>query len=185
MKRVLALLVIIFSLMMAVAFTNEENASANASKIGIDDNQYYSEKMQNNFINIQIGDYLFTATLVYNSTTEALKEMLLEGPITIVMRDYANMEKVGSFGTNLPRNDESITTEAGDLILYKGSAFVIYYESNSWNFTRIGKINNVTKEELKEALGSGDVTVTLSLNPNILRLNAVPLPLNTFRMAGR
>jgi len=163
MKRDLALLFIIVSLMMAAAFSNkkalsysssnEENVSTSASEI--DDNQDNSEEMQNNLINIQIGDYSFTATLVYNSTTETLKEMLSEGPITINMRDYANMEKVGSFDTNLPRNDESITTEAGDLILYQGSAFVIYYESNSWNFTRIGKINNVTKEELKEALGNG------------------------------
>lgn len=172
MKRDLALLFIIVLLMMALAFSNQnavsgssankENASTNASEI--DDNQDNSEEMQNNLMNIQIGDYSFTATLVYNSTTETLKEMLSEGPITIDMRDYANMEKVGSFGVNLPRNDESITTEAGDLILYHGSAFVIYYESNSWNFTRIGKINDVTKEELKEALGIGNVTVTLSLN---------------------
>lgn len=91
-------------------------------------------------------------------------EMLQNGPITIDMRDYGNMEKVGSLGTDLPRNDEQITTESGDLILYQGNAFVIYYAPNSWNFTRLGKINNVTQEELKEALGTGDVKVTLSLD---------------------
>jgi hypothetical protein len=80
------------------------------------------------------------------------------------MRDYGNMEKVGSLGTSLPRNDEQITTEPGDLILYQGSAFVIYYAPNSWNFTRLGKINGVTQEELKEILGTGDVEVTLSLD---------------------
>jgi hypothetical protein len=79
------------------------------------------------------------------------------------MRDYGSMEKVGSLVTDLPRNDQQITTEAGDIILYQGNAFVIYYAPNSWNFTRLGKIENVTSEKLKEILGYGNVTITLSL----------------------
>lgn len=122
------------------------------------------EEKKHNRMKLQIGESVFTATLVDNSTTDALREMLAQGSITIHMRDYGNMEKVGSFGTDLPRNDEQITTEAGDLILYQGNAFVIYYAPNSWNFTRIGKIDDVVAEELEEALGSGDVTVTLSRN---------------------
>jgi hypothetical protein len=73
------------------------------------------------------------------------------------------MEKVGDLGTSLPRNDEQITTEPGDLILYQGNALVIYYAPNSWNFTRLGKIDGITKDELTNILGSGNVTVTLSL----------------------
>lgn len=118
---------------------------------------------EDNRMNIQIGDYVLTATLVENSSVEALKEALSEGPITINMRDYESMEKVGSLGMDLPRNDEQITTEAGDIILFQGSAFVIYYAPNSWNFTRLGKVDNVTVEELKEILGDGSVTITLSL----------------------
>ena len=83
--------------------------------------------------------------------------------MTISMRDYGDMEKVGDIGTSLPTNDEQITTEAGDLILYMGSAFVIYYAPNSWNFTRLGKIDNITVQELKNILGDGSVEVTLSL----------------------
>lgn len=123
-----------------------------------------AEEADNSHMKLQIGEYIFTATLTDNSSTKALKAMLAEGPITINMRDYGNMEKVGPLGTNLPRNDEQITTEPGDLILYQGNALVIYYAPNSWNFTRIGKINDVTQEELKKALGKGDVKVTLSLD---------------------
>jgi hypothetical protein len=112
---------------------------------------------------ITIGNRELTATLARNSSTEALKELLKAGPITIRMRDYGNMEKVGGLGKNLPTNDERITTEPGDLILYQGNALVIYYAPNTWNFTRLGKINDVTPEELKRALGEGDVTVTLEL----------------------
>lgn len=114
-------------------------------------------------MNIQIGDHLLTAVLVENSSTEALIELLKEGPITIDMNDYASMEKVGPFPQSLPRNDEQISTDAGDLILYQGNSFVIYYDANSWNFTRLGKINDVTKQELRDILGSGSVTAVLSL----------------------
>ena len=122
-----------------------------------------SENMEDNAMKITAGDTTFMATLANNSSVEALKELLAEGPLTIDMSDYASMEKVGPIGTDLPRNDEQITTGAGDVILYQGNSLVIYYDTNSWNFTRIGKIEGVTGEELLEALGSGDVTVTFSL----------------------
>ena len=127
------------------------------------ENSGTNETSESNTLHIQVGETSFTATLVDNSSAQALKELLAEGPLTIDMSDYGNFEKVGSLGTTLPRNDEQITTEPGDLILYQGNSFVIYYDTNSWNFTRLGKINNATQAELKEALGDGDVTVTLSI----------------------
>jgi hypothetical protein len=57
-----------------------------------------------------------------------------------------------------------ITTSAGDLILYQGNMFVIYYAPNTYSFTRLGKIDNTTREVLLSVLGNGDVTVTLSMN---------------------
>lgn len=125
--------------------------------------QNHAEFMEINQMNIKIGEYTLKATLAENSSVDALKEVLAKGPITIDMRDYANMEKVGPLGMDLPRNDTQITTQAGDIILYQGSALVIYYEPNSWNFTRLGKINDVSAEELKKILGTGNVTITLSL----------------------
>ena len=127
------------------------------------DNQDNSTMLRNNQMNIQIGDAVLTATLVENSSVDALKEALSKGPITINMRDYGGMEKVGPLGMDLPTNNEQITTEAGDIILYQGNAFVIYYAPNSWNFTRLGRINNISAKELKEILGNGNVTITLSL----------------------
>ena len=113
-------------------------------------------------MNIKIGDTILTATMVDNSSVAALMNDLSKGPITVEMRDYGNMEKVGTLGKSYPTNDESITTEAGDIILYQGNALVIYYAPNSWSFTRLGKIDKVSKQELKNILGKGSVTVTLS-----------------------
>ena len=122
-----------------------------------------NENKEENIMKITAGDTVFTAELADNSSVEALKTLLEEGPLTIEMSDYASMEKVGPIGQDLPRNDEQISTDAGDIILYQGNSLVIYYGTNSWNFTRIGKINGVTKQELLDAFGDGDVTVTFSL----------------------
>lgn len=115
-----------------------------------------------NKINIQIGENVLTATLVENSSAEALLAMLEEGPLTIHMNDYAGMEKVGSIGKQLPTNDQHIKAKPCDLILYLGDSLVIYYEPNSWNFTRLGRIDNVNQKELKKILGRGDVTAVLT-----------------------
>ncbi len=117
-------------------------------------------------MNVKIGDKVLIATLADNSSADALKNALAKAPITIEMHDYGKMEKVGTLGQDFPRNDESITTEAGDIILYQGNALVIYYAPNSWNFTRLGKIDNITPQELKGILGKGNITVTLSLPHN-------------------
>lgn len=79
------------------------------------------------------------------------------------MNDYGNFEKEGNLGTTLPRNDTRITTGPGDIILYQGSSITIYYDTNTWSFTRLGKINGVTREQLLTALGKGSVRVTFSL----------------------
>jgi hypothetical protein len=115
-------------------------------------------------VNLQIGERRLTATLADNSSAEALARLLADGPVTVAMRDYGNMEKVGTLGTSLPTNDEQITTKPGDLILYQGNAFVIYYAPNSWNFTRLGRVDDISHAELKQVLGSGRVSVTLSLD---------------------
>ena len=112
---------------------------------------------------IQVGDTIFTATLADNSSVDALKELMADGSLTLKMSDYANMEKGADLGVTLPQNNEQMSTQAGDLILYQGRTLVIYYDTNSWSLTPIGKIDNVDAEALREALGTGDVTVTLSI----------------------
>ena len=113
---------------------------------------------------LTIGETVLTATLADNSSVKALEEKLKDGPIAIQMEDYARMEKVGNLPFHLPTNDQPITTRAGDLILYLGNSFVIYYAPNSWRFTRLGQIEGITAQELKKILGRDSVTVTLSLN---------------------
>ena len=116
---------------------------------------------------ITVGDKILTAVLSDNSSADAFKEILSSGPLTIDMSDYGNMEKVGPIGQSLPTNDEQITTAAGDIILYMGNSLAIYYDTNSWNFTKLGKIQDITQEELKEILGADNVAVTFSLEEEL------------------
>ena len=114
-------------------------------------------------MNIEINGHMLTATLENNSSANAFAELIKSAPLTVNMNDYGNFEKVGSLPESIPKNDEQITTEAGDIILYQGNQITIYYDENTWNFTRLGKIENITQAELKEILGAGSVSVTFSL----------------------
>ena len=114
-------------------------------------------------LNITANGKTITATLADNSSAAAFAEKLKSGSVTVTMQDYGNMEKVGPLGFTLPRNDESVTTGPGDVILYQGNNIVIYYDVNSWSLTRLGKVNDLTQAQLKDFLGAGSVTVTFSL----------------------
>lgn len=114
-------------------------------------------------MNVQVGSSTFTATLEENAAVDALIEMMQSSPVVIQMSDYSGFEKVGSLGTSLPASDSQTTTQAGDIVLYNGNQIVIFYGSNSWSYTRLGKIDDLSGWE--EALGSGDVQVTFSIAP--------------------
>lgn len=92
---------------------------------------------------------------------KAFAELLKSGPLTISVHDYGGFEKAGSFGTLLPRNDEQITTSAGDIILHQGNQITVYYAQNSWAFTRPGRVD--APDGLRKALGEGDVEITFQL----------------------
>ena len=118
--------------------------------------------MESNTIRLTIkGGKTFTATLENNASAQALKDRLSKGSITVEMNDYGDMEKVGF---SLPRTDRQTTTRPGDIILYLGNNLVIYYDTNSWNFTRIGRVNGInTRGEMLDLLGGvGKRTVTIS-----------------------
>ena len=112
-------------------------------------------------MNVQIGEYTFTATLEENAAVEELVEMMKEGPVTIQMDDYSGFEKVGSLGRSLTTSNSQTTTSAGDIVLYNGNNIVMFYGSNSWRYTRIGRIDDLSY--WKEALGKGSITAVFTI----------------------
>ena len=112
-------------------------------------------------LKITVGDRELLAAFEDNSSAEEFKALLAQGPVTVEMEDYGGFEKVGPLGTALTRNDTQITTEPGDIILYQGNQITIYYDTNTWSFTRLARINDPAG--LKEILGDGTVQVIFSL----------------------
>ena len=156
MKKLLLLITAIF-LLASTACANGSKGAKSSDKGELSDMK----------ISIQVtsdsGSHKLSATLADNSSAAAFYELLKKGAVAIKMRDYGNFEKVGPLGTTLPRNDTQITTTAGDIILYQGNQITIYYDTNSWNFTRLGKVDGVTQAELKKILGKGDVTAVFEI----------------------
>ena len=115
-------------------------------------------------INITIDGKTLPVLLVENEATRTLVAALQESPISYEADDYGGFEKVGDLGRSLPTSNQQITTEAGDVILYSGSQVVLFYGSNSWSYTRLGRIQYTTADELKSFLkaGQGRISVTLS-----------------------
>ena len=112
---------------------------------------------------LKVGGNTMTATLTDNEATRELTKLLEHGDITIRMSDYGGFEKVGALPQSLPTSNTQITTVPGDIMLYQGNQMVIFYGSNSWSYTRLGKIDEATASNIKQFLGNSDVTLTLSL----------------------
>ena len=117
-----------------------------------------------NTMNLKVNNSTMKVKLSDNAATKALVERLKEGAITYNAHDYGGFEKVGALGFSLPSNDTYITTEPGDIMLYTSNQLCIFFDSNSWEYTPIGKIEGMTKQQLKDAFGTGEVSITLSLD---------------------
>ena len=115
-----------------------------------------------NDMQMMIGETPVTVAWEDNASVEALRALAAEG-LTIEMSMYGGFEQVGSIGQSLPRDDQQTTTTSGDIVLYSGNQLVVFYGSNSWAYTRLGHITDQTPEQMKVLLGSGDVTITLSM----------------------
>ena len=118
-----------------------------------------------NEIKITVYKKTLSVKIEDNAATKALVDALRGASISYEANDYGGFERVGGLGRTLPSSDSQITTQPGDVVLYNSNQIVLFYGSNSWSYTRIGKIQYGTLEELKSFLqaGKGTVSVTLSL----------------------
>lgn len=118
--------------------------------------------MANAQINITANGQTVKLTLADNDATDALQKLLGNGPIKVSMSDYGGFEKVGELPQSLPSDDRQITTEPGDVMLYLGRNIVIFYGSNRWDYTPLGKIEGLGAEELKAFFSNNPIEITLS-----------------------
>ena len=153
--------------LLAVVCSGDEVGEANAQTPGA------QTKTQNiaetpttmDKVNITIGGVTKVIELVDNAATKALVGKLQEKSVTVKLNTNSNFEIWGSLGFSLPTSDEYINGQPGDVVLYNGSNICLFYGSNSYSYTRLGKINGLTADELKTFLkgGQNNISVTLSL----------------------
>lgn len=167
----LAMVMLMASGCGSTAAQTAKSSEAAGKRISKDDTDIQTETLSDtgaaeqdeDHFSIEINGTKMTAAFEQNSSADALRKLLAGGPVTVDLHDYGNFEKVGDLGISLPTNDQKITTSPGDIILYQGNQITIYYDQNTWNFTKLGEIEGLTQEELKEILGDGNVTAVFSL----------------------
>ena len=135
---------------------NDEIESNKETKVS---NEIKKNEEQN--MVMKIGDTSVDVTWEDNDSIKELNK-LAESGLSISMSMYGGFEQVGSIGQSISRNDVQMTTQSGDIVLYSGYQLVVFYGSNSWSYTKLGKIN-LSQKELEKLLGNGDVTITLVL----------------------
>ena len=105
-------------------------------------------------------------TLTNNSATQALVAKLQEASVTVTLNSSGGFEIWGALGFSLPTSNEQINAQPGDIVLYNGSNICMFYGTNSWNYTLLGKIDGLSESELRTFLKAGEsnISVTLSLS---------------------
>ncbi len=127
---------------------------------------------------ITIGEQTQSVTLANNDATRELVTALQNAPITVTLNDN-NFEIWGSLGRSLTTKNEQMTAQPGDVVLYNGSNICIFYASNSWSYTRLGKIEGLSDDELSTFLkaGQNNISVTLSLESGTTAIRSLtPTP---------
>ena len=169
MKRVLTVLLAIMLITMTSCGKSDNSSTQPTTEepsITIttpsDDNQTTKEDETANMkITLKIDGIEVDVIWADNDSVKALKNLAKDG-LTINMSKYGGFEQVGSIGSTLPSSDIRITTNPGDIFLYSSNQIVIFYDSNTWSYTKLGHIN-LSKSELTDLLGDEDVVITLNL----------------------
>lgn len=164
MKRFIIIVFALVLLCLTACSAQKDNKNfSGPEKITIKEQTQAMTKIEMTELILEIEGREISVEWEDNESVKALKQLAKEKPVIIEMSMYSDFEQVGTIGSSLPRNDVQMTTQAGDIVLYQGNQIVIFYGSNSWSYTKLGRIKNLSQEELTKLLGNGDVGIILSI----------------------
>lgn len=113
-------------------------------------------------IKVTVNGNVFDAK-IYNDSPCA-QQLLSKFPLTVTMNELNGNEKYYRFSESFQSNPENVgSINTGDIMLYQSDSLVLFYETHntSYTYTRIGYITDTTG--LKEAVGTGNPTVTFEI----------------------
>ncbi len=170
MKKILFILTAIIMLFM-VGCTSEPNMTEShepQSQYNIlsdeETSNYMNEKNENTNLTLSVDGTQLRVKWENNASVSALKELAADGNFTIKAHQYGGFEQVGSLPQRIESNDVHMTAEPGDIMLYSSNSVVVYYGTNTWSYTKLGHIENLSEAELQELLSGETVTLTFSLS---------------------
>jgi hypothetical protein len=156
-------LIFLLMLLMLTACAGADKAQEPQESEVPDQNTESTEEIDEmTSITMKINEEEVAVTWEDNESVKALAKLASDAPLVIDTSMYGGFEQVGPIGTVLPSSDVNITTNPGDIVLYTGSNIVVFYGNNSWDYTKLGHIENKSADELADLLGNNNVTITLT-----------------------
>lgn len=125
-------------------------------------------------INITIDGETHSITLADTNAAQELYERLQQAPVTLTLNDNGGFEIWGPLGFTLTASNQTITAQSGDVMLYNGSNICFFYGTNSWSYTRLGKIEGLSQSELSSFLKGGQSNISVTLSVSSAGLNPTP-----------
>lgn len=174
MKKILIViscLLLLFSLMGCGSKNTDKLKESQAVTEALSDNTAEKDNVtpadnnktsyEDTYMNLYINETNIPVTWEDNDTVNEIRKEALLGDIVVSMSMYSDFEQVGPLGKKYTRNDSQTTTNNGDIVLYSGNQIVVFYGSNTWAYTRLGKMN-LSEEDVEKLLSSGNVILRIS-----------------------
>ncbi|MBQ7278707.1 MAG: hypothetical protein IJR17_05880 [Clostridia bacterium] len=114
-------------------------------------------------LQLQINGQAVTVAWESNEAVEALQALCAREPLILSTSRYGGFEQVGPIGTTLPAQDRHTQTEPGDIMLYASDQIVVFFGSNSWAYTPLGRITDPDTPGLCALLDTPTATLTFTL----------------------
>ena len=153
--------VVIFGIIIVGYLTakdsNESKERFEEEKEQVIDNNTNEER----YLKITVNNEELIVKLENNDASNELYNYLNNESVTVNAHKYGNFEAVGALPFSLTTSGQEYKTKPGDVMLYQGNQITIFFDSNTWSYTKLGSVTNKSKEELKNILNKEDVQLII------------------------
>lgn len=98
-----------------------------------------------------------------NAAVQELFSLAEKGPVTVNSTLYGGFEQVGGLPRRFSSSDVQMATEPGDIVLYSGDQLVLFFGTNSWNYTKLGHMD-LSVDELTALLGGNSAVIKIEIS---------------------